>query len=323
MDERLLRAVSAAYLDRLCRRREARSDRAVMVGGRGVRLARESTVRDAGLFVAVVVDAGRTGERSEGLVRVASAVERDWLPPGLVVERDELEWDGERERVVARRRTRLHDLVLDEREVPVADREAATDLLVEHAKADLSASLRLDEKPHSILADRVRFLARARPELGLPALEMRLHELLPALAAGRRSYAELRASPFSEAFLATLDPPQRRALEEDAPERLAVPSGSRIAVDYSDPERPVLAARIQELFGLGETPRLAGGRVPLLLHLLAPNGRPQQVTDDLAGFWTGTYHEVRRELAGRYPKHAWPEDPVTARPGRKPRRRGR
>jgi ATP-dependent helicase HrpB len=100
-----------------------------------------------------------------------------------------------------------------------------------------------------------------------------------------------------------------------------VPSGARVRIDYSDPERPVLAVRIQELFGLAETPRLAGGRTPLLLHLLAPNGRPQQVTDDLASFWRNTYPQVRRELAGRYPKHAWPENPATATPGRRPRQR--
>ena len=100
-----------------------------------------------------------------------------------------------------------------------------------------------------------------------------------------------------------------------------MPSGSHVRVVYEPGRPPVLAARIQELFGLTATPRVAGGRVPVLLHLLAPNGRPQQVTDDLAGFWERTYPEVRRELAGRYPKHAWPADPTTAAPERRPRRR--
>ncbi len=159
-----------------------------------------------------------------------------------------------------------------------------------------------------------------RPELQLPAFDARLRELLPWIAAGKRTYAELRAFPLDGLFLGSLDRHQRLALEREAPERIEVPSGSQIKIDYSDPERPVLAVKIQELFGLAETPRLAGGRVPLLLHLLAPNGRPQQVTHDLASFWANTYPQVRKELAGRYPKHAWPENPATARPERRPRR---
>jgi ATP-dependent helicase HrpB len=171
------------------------------------------------------------------------------------------------------------------------------------------------------LRRRLEFLARVRPDLALPGFEERLAELLPQIAAGKRSYAELRAFPLDELFLGSLDRHQRFALEKDAPDRVEVPSGNRVRIDYSDPERPVLAVKIQELFGLAETPRLAGGRVPLLLHLLAPNGRPQQVTHDLASFWANTYPQVRKELAGRYPKHAWPEDPATARPERRPRRR--
>ncbi len=107
---------------------------------------------------------------------------------------------------------------------------------------------------------------------------------------------------------------QRQAVEREAPERLAVPSGSRITLRYEEGRPPVLAVRIQEVFGLRETPRVAGGRVRVLLHLLAPNYRPQQVTDDLASFWANTYPLVRKELRVRYPKHAWPEDPCTASP---------
>ena len=292
-----------------------------MVGGRGVRLARESAVRHAELFVAVVVDAGRAGERAEGLVRIASAVERDWLPPELVVEREELQWDAARERVAARRIARFHDLVLDEREVPIADPAAASALLAERAAEALERALPLADPEVVGLLARIRFLARARPELGFEEPDESFQRsLLPELAAGRKSFDELRKAPLAEAIAGALGWQRRRALDTEAPERLEVPSGSRIRVDYSDPARPVLAARIQELFGLAASPRLAGGRVPALLHLLAPNGRPQQVTDDLASFWRNTYPIVRKELAGRYPKHAWPDDPTTARAERRPRR---
>ena len=107
----------------------------------------------------------------------------------------------------------------------------------------------------------------------------------------------------------------------EAPERIEVPSGSHIRIEYEEGRAPVLAARIQELFGLTETPRVATGRVKVLLHLLAPNHRPQQVTDDLASFWANTYPQVRKELRGRYPKHSWPDDPLTAEAIRGVRRR--
>jgi ATP-dependent helicase HrpB len=160
------------------------------------------------------------------------------------------------------------------------------------------------------------------PELGLPALEAaELDELLEWLCLGRRSFAELRAAPWLEAIQDRLGHAQRQAVEREAPERLAVPSGSRIAVRYEVGRPPVLAVRIQEVFGLRETPRIAGGRVPVVLHLLAPNFRPQQVTDDLASFWANTYPLIRKELRARYPRHAWPEDPLAAPAQRGPKRR--
>jgi ATP-dependent helicase HrpB len=108
-------------------------------------------------------------------------------------------------------------------------------------------------------------------------------------------------------------PGRSRQLEEGAPTHIVVPSGSRIAIDYSDPTAPVLAVRLQELFGLAATPRIAGG-VPLTLHLLSPARRPVQVTQDLASFWRNAYFEVRKDLRGRYPKHYWPDDPLSAIP---------
>jgi ATP-dependent helicase HrpB len=114
-----------------------------------------------------------------------------------------------------------------------------------------------------------------------------------------------------------------QAVDHEAPERLQVPSGSFITIKYDLERPPVLAVRIQEVFGWKDTPRLAGGRVRVLLHLLAPNYRPQQVTDDLASFWNTTYQQVRKELRARYPKHAWPEDPWNAPPQRGPKRKTR
>ncbi|MFL6289795.1 MAG: ATP-dependent helicase HrpB [Thermoanaerobaculia bacterium] len=314
-DEALLRALLAAYPDRLARRREPRSPRAVMVGGRGVRLAEESTVLDPLLFLCIDLDARPT----EALVRLASEVEPEWLPPERLRTSVDLEFDEERERVAAWKRTRFDDLVLYETEVPVED---AGTFLAEAAATRLDRALALDDPEVAGFLARVRCLREWMPELGLPAFdEDQLRELLPALTAGRKSFAELRRAPLLPVLEGSLSHEQLRAVERDAPERLEVPSGSRIKLVYEPGKPPVLAARIQELFGLAETPRVAAGRVPVLLHLLAPNQRPQQVTHDLKSFWENTYPQVRKELAGRYPKHAWPQDPWNARPERRPGRR--
>ena len=160
-----------------------------------------------------------------------------------------------------------------------------------------------------------------RPDLGLPDPDVLLRESVTALCGGKRSFAELRQSKLARVFEGLLTRPQLEALASQAPVKSLLPSGRQANVRYDDAERPTMAARVQELFGLRSTPRLAGGQVPLRIELLAPNQRPVQLTDDLGSFWQNTYPEVRRQLRGRYPKHAWPEDPLTAVPTSRPRRR--
>lgn len=317
-EDALLRALLAAYPDRVARRREPRSPRAVMVGGKGVRLADESAVLEPELFLCIDVEGTRPGQ-SEALVRIASAVEPAWLPE--VRRTTDLEFDPERERVVAWKRTRYEDLVLSERENP-PDSEAAAEVLARAAAERLDRGLALDDPEVASFLTRARLLREWMPKLGLPDFGADfLRGLLPTLTPGRKSFAELRRAPLLEALQGALTWTQLQALEKEAPERLEVPSGSRIRITYEPGKPPVLAARIQEMFGLAETPRIAGGRVPVLLHLLAPNGRPQQVTHDLRSFWENTYPQVKKELQGRYPKHAWPQDPWSARPERRPGRR--
>jgi ATP-dependent helicase HrpB len=147
-----------------------------------------------------------------------------------------------------------------------------------------------------------------------------LAEALRALCVGRTSIAELRRADVAGAVEGLLTPAQRAALPRDAPTHYRLPSDRHAPIAYRPDRPPSIAARIQELFGLGGTPRLAGGRVPLVVELLAPNQRPVQVTDDLASFWRTTYAEVRKQLRGRYPKHAWPENPHDAPATRRRRR---
>jgi ATP-dependent helicase HrpB len=139
---------------------------------------------------------------------------------------------------------------------------------------------------------------------------------------GIRSGAELRAINVSDALLDLLDWNQHRQLDALAPTHFVAPTGSRLPIDYSDPRAPVVRVRLQEMFGCVETPCLLGGRVPLTLHLLSPALRPVQVTQNLATFWASSYGDVRRELRGRYPRHAWPDDPLSAQPTRRTKPRG-
>jgi ATP-dependent helicase HrpB len=317
-EEAVLRALLAAFPDRVARRRETDRRRGVMVGGRGVRLAPSSGVTDPELFLCIDVDARQT----ETLVRQASAIQRDWLPPELLSVSTEVAFDPETERVSARRRVRFEDLVLEETPAALPDAEQVAQALAAAATEHLERVLPPDDSPAGRYRWRVRCLDQWMPELQLPPLdETQLRALLPGLCLGCRSFDDLRKAPWLETLQGTLTAQQRQAVEREAPERLLVPSGSRVALHYEVGRPPVLAVRIQEVFGLRDTPRIAGGRVRVLLHLLAPNYRPQQVTDDLASFWANTYAQVRKELRARYPKHAWPEDPWSATPERRPHRK--
>jgi ATP-dependent helicase HrpB len=291
-----------------------------MVGGTGVALDARSVVRTAELFVAVDLDAGAG---ADARVRIASAVERPWLAelfPGAVRHEQTVRFDEAQERVVCRERECFHDLVLSERVSPDVDRAVAGAALAAAARRDPAAAVGPDDAARQLL-DRLRFLARAMPELALPAADALLAEAVEGLCDGRRSFAELRRADVAGALLGRLSHAQRQALEREAPPRLRLPSGRSVPIAYAPGRPPAAAARIQEVFGLAATPRLGGGRVPLVLELLAPNQRPVQITDDLASFWRSGYAEVRKQLRGRYPKHAWPEDPTAAGPTSRARRR--
>ncbi|HVJ81075.1 MAG TPA: ATP-dependent helicase C-terminal domain-containing protein, partial [Planctomycetia bacterium] len=314
----LLRALFAAYPDRLCRRRAPGSDRGVMVGGRGVKLDAGSAVKEEELFLAVDVAPDRPDDR----VRLASAVKREWLPPQDIVTFESTTFDPQTRRVTATRQSRFRDLVLEEVPISHVSAEQAATALAEAARSNLKDCLPSDDSQFAEFRSRVLSLQAWMPELELPSCQDdSLRDLLPELAAGRKSFEELQRAPWLDYLKARFTHSQLQSVDREAPEKFEVPSGSRIALRYEPGRPPVLAVRIQELFGLPQTPRVAGGRVPVLLHLLAPNYRPQQVTDDLTSFWNGAYQQVRKELRARYPRHAWPEDPWNAPPERRPPRR--
>jgi ATP-dependent helicase HrpB len=316
-DTAFLRSLLAAFPDRVARRREPGSRRALMMGGRGVRLAPTSGVVESELFLCIDVDAAGT----EALVRQASSVQRDWLPLERLRTSVVVAFDSETERITARRRLYYEDLLLEESPAALPDADQVADALAAAAIQNFDRVLPAPDSAAGMYLTRLRCLRDWLPELNLPPFgDAEMRGLVTTLCHGWRSFAELRNADWLGAIQSRLTHAQRQAVDREAPERLQVPSGSRIALRYEVGRPPILAVRIQELFGLHATPRIAAGRVKVLLHLLAPNFRPQQVTDDLASFWANTYPQVRKELRARYPKHAWPEEPGEAQAKRRPGR---
>lgn len=317
-DDALLQSIAAGYPDRLARRREIGSRRGVMVGGRGVRLADSSAVQDAELFACLDVEASQ----GEAVVRQASLVRREWLAPELIETKVEVFYDEARQQLSARRRVSFDDLVLEESPAALPKGEEIAIALAEAARTHWELAFPKDNEALIGFVNRVRCLREWMSKHDLPACDdEHLQSLLPELCRGRRSFDELRRAPWLEHLRSAFTYEQLQTLDREAPERLLVPSGNRIALQYEPGRPPILAVRIQELFGLPATPRIAGARVPVLLHLLAPNMRPQQITDDLTSFWNNTYQQVRKDLRARYPKHSWPEDPWNAPPQSRPKRK--
>ncbi|HLL91237.1 MAG TPA: ATP-dependent helicase C-terminal domain-containing protein, partial [Tepidisphaeraceae bacterium] len=304
--------VLAAYPDRVCKRRESDPSAGTMVGGSGVRLAAESAVRRHALFVAVDARADDRSGRNEALVRVASGIEPQWLEelfPASVTRVRELSFDDVRQRVVGRLVTRYLDLVLSDDANQPVDPQQAGAVLGEALAPRAREIVQSDESAARLLA-RVALLREHLREPPWPSADPA--DLVREAAAGVRSVDELRAR-LADAVRAQLPYPLDRLLEQHAPDAIEVPTGNHIKLDYAGPA-PVLAVRLQELFGLADTPRVAAGRVPVVLHLLGPNYRPVQVTSDLRSFWANTYPQVRKDLRARYPKHSWPENPMAATP---------
>lgn len=324
--DQVLRWVLLAYPDRVVRRR-GREATGLMVGGRGVRLDPSSVVREADYFLALDPREDRragAGPR-EARVRIASAVRPEWIEeefPGSLRRERSVRFDADRQRAVGVTSVWYRDLLMSEETHARVDMAEASAALADALRTRAREFVAGDEAASAWLG-RVEFLRRAMPELGWPEFDDEaLGEMIAAACAGRRTLDEVRAVPLVPLLRGRLGHVLARTLDEQAPEALTVPSGSRIRLAYEPERPPVLAVRLQELFGWTETPRLAGGRVPVVLHLLGPNFRPVQVTDDLRSFWATTYFQVRKDLRARYPRHAWPDDPLSARAEARGGRRG-
>jgi ATP-dependent helicase HrpB len=321
----LPRVLLRAFPERIAKRREEGEGRFILSQGRGVRLPPSSGLAKSPFIIAVQVDAG---EKAEGMVHLAEPVAEDLLRQEMG-ERIEVlrrvEWDKKEGKVLSILEERLGAVQLSARPFQPSDEKAAP-LLCEAIRSGSGRIAFRNEVRQ--LQGRVALMRKIFPAENWPDLsEERLRStpeewLLPWLK-GIRNREQLAALDLLPPMRARLSWEQQRVLDDRTPASLVVPSGHRVPLDYASGDIPILAVKLQEMFGLADTPEIAGGRVKVLLHLLSPARRPVQVTQDLKEFWNNGYPLVKKELKGRYPKHPWPDDPWKAVPTRKVKPGGR
>jgi ATP-dependent helicase HrpB len=332
-EEALLLATLAAFPDRVGKRRRPNTPQIVFAGGGSAELAETSVVREAELLVAVDVVEGERGRAAT--IRAASEVAPEHLLelfPERIEERRTLRFDPKTQQVEASEALLYDGLVLDEsvrRDVEGEDVAAClARAAIEHGLEKLFDADGLENLrrrlafaaahglalPEDTVIEAATPGAKVGPEApGRVSLAF-VERALADACVGRRSFADLRGLSLEQAMLARLDPSAASKLRELAPESIALPGRARVPVTYEVDRPPWIESRLQDFFGMKRGPHVASGRVPLVLHLLAPNFRAVQVTTDLEGFWARHYSTLRKELMRRYPKHAWPEDPLTATP---------
>ena len=304
-----------AYPDRIAQLRAPRSGRFLLRNGNGAVLASAQSLSDSPYVVAAELD----GRRPESRIFLAASMTLAAIEAHFgeqIVTEQIIEWDGRERAVAAREVERLGAIVVAERPLRSPDASRVTEVLLEGLAREGIDALPWNDRARS-LRQRLAFLHRldsSWPDVSDAVLGSNLRTWLGPHLSGARSIADVARVDLASALSSGLPWDRRARVDELAPTHVVVPSGSRIPIDYSNPEAPVLAVRLQEMFGLADTPRIARGAVPLTVHLLSPAYRPVQVTRDLAGFWRSSYFDVRKELRGRYPKHYWPDNPMQAEP---------
>lgn len=306
--------LASAYPDRVAMRRGGADGRYLMRNGRGLFIDPSQPLARSLFVVAAETDGV---ERESRLFLGASVTEDDMeevFGPWIMSE-DVISWDHNAGRILALRRQRLGALILRERPLRDPDRDLMRKGLIEGVRKEGLSILPWGRAGKGV-RERILFMRGLEPndwpDASDEGLTATLEEWLAPWLDGMRCRDDLERLDLADILLGSLDWAKRCRLEREAPTHIVVPSGSGIAIDYSEARAPVLAVRLQEVFGMTETPRIAAGRVPLTMHLLSPAGRPAQVTRDLASFWRDGYFQARKDLRGRYPKHYWPDDPLVA-----------
>jgi ATP-dependent helicase HrpB len=309
-----------AYPDRIGRSR-GEGGRYVLANGRGALFSEAQALTRSEFLVAAEVDGGDRDARIY-LAAPLTLAEIEEHFAAHIVESDTIAWDTRERAVKSMRERRLQKLVLDAKPIAQPDADAVLSAVLQGIRTEGIDSLPWTrdlrqwqarvQLMHASMPAKPANLESAWPDLSDSALFAALDEWAPAWLSGITRASHFSRIDLSNALHARLTFAQAAALDRDTPTHFTVPSGSRIPIDYLDGEVPTVSVRLQEMFGLTQTPSTAAGRVPLLLKLLSPAGRPVQITRDLISFWDRGYHEVKKDLKGRYPKHYWPDDPHTA-----------
>lgn len=317
--------LALAYPDRIGQRQPGNDGRYLLVNGRGAVFANPDPLAVEPYLVIADLDGGTQWAR----INMAAPISREEvesLYAEQLIEEESVGWDERTQAVRASRRRSLGAIVLSEEPIPKQDTGAITGALLQGLhQAGLQVLAWTPELQQ--WRARVAFLRRIEgpesewPDMSDEALLSTLGDWLGPYLTGITTLERVKRLDLAPPLRSLLTWEQHRRLDRLAPTHITVPSGSNLRVDYETPDQPVLAVRLQEMFGCKETPRVADGRVPVMLHILSPAKRPVQVTKDLASFWTNVYPDVRKELRGRYPKHHWPEDPLTAQPTAKTKKR--
>jgi ATP-dependent helicase HrpB len=318
------RVLALAFPDRVAQRRPGDGSRYLMRNGAGA-LLRDSPTLAREPWLAIAETDGRAPEA--GVYLAASLTLADVRADfaSQLVTADAVAWDDATQSVRAHRRETLGALVLAESVQQSPDPALVRQALLGAIRGSGLALLSWNEAARR-LRERIAFVHRHAPgwpDVSDAALLERLDDWLGPHLDGIRSRGQLANLDLHGILLATLDWPHRSRLDALAPTHITAPTGSRLPIDYADPEGPVVRVRLQEMFGVRETPAVLEGRLPVTLHLLSPAHRPVQVTRDLAGFWRTSYFDVRKDMKGRYPRHYWPDDPLVAEPTRRAKPGGR
>jgi ATP-dependent helicase HrpB len=313
LEEAIMIATLSGFPDRVAKRRKSGSRELLLAGGGSAILSQDSSVRGPELLIAVDAEEKQNNQqiKTTGIfVRIASAIEAEWLAglfPNAISQQTELLWNEQTGRVDEARTTTYKQITLEETVKPASPSNEASQHLVSAVLANGLYPLR----EHASLAAfraRLSLISQYFPDESLPVFEVSaIHQIVVRLCRNKTSLEALSSLSLMDSCMEMLSDRQRALIKREAPEQVQLNRGRKVKVHYELSKPPWIESRLQDFFGMHTTPAICGGRAPLTLHLLAPNGRAVQITQDLSGFWERHYPGIRRELQRRYPKHSWPE----------------
>lgn len=311
-DELKMALLLFSHSDRLCRRRTKGEGNAQMVGSQGVTLSKNSSVRNSELFLAISLKGFSTSTRDQVTVHLASRIEKVWvekLLPSLVANKDESFWDKKEKKTISQRSTYFRDIAIEEpRPLPIT-KEAKSNALFNYVSKNLQEFAESNETLKNLIL-RLEYLGQKDLSAGGEIFLNTLKTICDQIP----EFESLKNADIEQALFENLDYSLKKEIEQKVPGQMTLPNGRRAPIRYAKGQPPILSAKLQDLFGWKETPKIGSPAQPITLEILGPNMRPIQVTSDLARFWKGSYFEIRKELRARYPRQAWPENPEETPP---------